>query len=605
MNTPPSCSRIPCSSRFAMGRGNDNRYNRTIRAGDWLPCDCGEADMGAAMILDSKQGKDGAKRMVLVVEDNEIVRAMVCNALKEDFDIIQAENGLEGLEQLERHHEELSIVLLDVYMPVCDGFEFLRRKKEDERYDTIPVVVITSSDSIEDELACLEAGATDFIVKPYDNNIMMNRVNNLIHLRESASLVNRLQWDQTIGQLHTKEYFYQVVEETFAAFPETEYDLICSDIENFKALADRYGEENCNTLLGELAERLINMLPCLVASGRIDGDTFAFLIGHQKPGWEKVLYSVTDGMQFSNVNVKFGIVERVDRAMTVTKVCNRAISALDTLRGRHGIEVALFDDEMHQHQMLEQTIRESMEEALEQLQFSVFYQPKHDVRTNSIGGAEALARWFHPEIGFVSPGLFIPIFERNGFITKLDRYVWEEACREIRRCQDLGLKVVPISVNASRIDFDEPDLPTVIAAIADRHGVDHALLHVELTETAYSDNPEAVTETLRELKRLGFYTELDDFGAGYSSLVSLNTLPLDVMKLDMSMVRKATELNDFRIVESTIKLAQTLGLKTVVEGVETAEEARKVTEMGCDLIQGFYYSKPLNREEFERYLAES
>ena len=158
-------------------------------------------------------------------------------------------------------------------------------------------------------------------------------------------------------------------------------------------------------------------------------------------------------------------------------------------------------------------------------------------------------------------------------------------------------------MNASRLDFDVPDLPEQIAALADRYDVDHRLLHVELTETAYSDNPTAVVDTLHKLKEQGFSTELDDFGAGYSSLVSLNTLPLDVMKLDMSMVRQATQLGDFRIVESTIKLAQILGLKTVVEGVETAEEAQKVKDMGCDLIQGYYYSKPLSREDFEAYLA--
>ena len=265
------------------------------------------------------------------------------------------------------------------------------------------------------------------------------------------------------------------------------------------------------------------------------------------------------------------------------------------------MSVAYFDDELHRAQLLEQTIRDSMEAAIAEMQFSVFFQPKVVAHTGRVGGAEALVRWFHPEVGFISPGLFVPIFEKNGFITMLDLFVWEEACKEVARLRELGLPQVPISVNASRLDFDLEDLPERFAELADKYGVDHRLMHVELTETAYSDNPDVV-KMLATFKELGFSTELDDFGSGYSSLVSLNTLPLDVMKLDMSMIRKATELDDFRIVESTINLARVLGLKTVVEGVETAEEAARVTEMGCDYIQGYFYSRPLRKEEFEEYL---
>jgi len=344
-------------------------------------------------------------------------------------------------------------------------------------------------------------------------------------------------------------------------------------------------------------------MPDCVAGGRIGGDSFIFLIGHQERGWESVLDSAVARVPFANLNVKFGIVEEIDHDMPVSQICNRAMSTMESVRGLHGNAVAFFDDELHQRQLMEQAIREGMEAALGELQFSVFYQPKYDPHAKRTAGAEALVRWFHPEIGFISPGLFIPLFERNGFITKLDMYVWEEACREIQRCRDEGLPVVPISVNVSRLDFDVPDLPSRIAGLVDAYGIERSLLHLELTETAYSDSPETVKRMLQELDDLGFCTELDDFGAGYSSLTSLNTLPLDAMKLDMSMIRQATELDDFRIVESTIKLGQALELETVVEGVETAEEARRVSEIGCDYIQGYYYSKPLARDEFERFLA--
>ena len=546
--------------------------------------------------------ENDAKRTVLVVEDNELNREMLCSLLEEDFEVLQAENGLIGLEQLEEHHRDLALVLLDVFMPVCDGFEFLRRKGADSRYDTIPVIVTTMSTSVEDELACLELGANDFIVKPYDKQIISNRINNIIRLRESASIVNLLTRDHMTG-LCSKEYFYRLVEEAFAANPDTAFDMVCSDVDNFRELNDRYGEANCDRLLRELAQRAVELMPGLIVAGRMGGDTFAFLLEHQEPGWEDALASVVEGLSVPSLGMKFGIVENVDRSEPVPLIFNKGITAIDTVKHLLGVPVSRFDDEMRERQLIEQIIRETMEEALEEHQFFVCYQPKIDIRKDKVGGAEALVRWNHPELGLVSPNVFITAFERNGFITKLDMFVWEVACREIRRCIDEGLPVVPISVNVSRLDFDVPDLPSRIAGLADAYGIDRSLLHLELTETAYSDNPETVKRMLQELDDLGFCTELDDFGAGYSSLSSLNTLPLDVMKLDMSMIRQATELNDFRIVESVIKLGQTLEMETVVEGVETAEEAQRLSEMGCDYIQGYYYSKPLTQEEFEKYLA--
>ena len=542
------------------------------------------------------------KRKILVVEDNAINRAMLTSLLEDDFEIIEAEDGLIGLEELERHYRDISLILLDVYMPRCDGFEFLRRKSQDERLESVPVIITTAGGSVEDEIACLELGANDFVVKPYNFEILLNRVNNLIRLRESAVIVHELTWDSVTG-LYNKEFFFQACEEAFAERPDSDFDMLCSDIESFKSLNDRYGEVQCDTLLHELALRLFAEVEGIVCGGRIGPDVFALLVEDGEHAWVECLGHVTRNLPVHNATVKFGIVEHVDHEMAVPTICNRAMSAIETVKGRYGNDVALFDDELHRQQMLEQTIRDSMELALRGLQFSVFYQPKHDVKRNLCGGAEALVRWQHPTVGFISPGLFVPIFERSGFITELDLFVWKEACKEVARMKALDLPCVPISVNFSRLDFDMDDLPERIASIADRFDVEHELLHVELTETAYTDN-HAVVEMLARLKEFGFSTELDDFGSGYSSLASLNTLPLDVMKLDMSMIRKATELNDFRIVESTINLAQVLGLSTVVEGVETAEEARRVSEMGADYIQGYFYSKPLTRDDFEEYLVE-
>jgi EAL domain-containing protein (putative c-di-GMP-specific phosphodiesterase class I) len=258
---------------------------------------------------------------------------------------------------------------------------------------------------------------------------------------------------------------------------------------------------------------------------------------------------------------------------------------------------------MRRLQQREHEIGQSMEAALTGGEFVAYYQPKHDLRTGAVCGSEALVRWVSPERGFISPGEFISLFERNGFITSLDLYIWEEVCRELRRCIDAGIPVVPVSVNASRRDFDVPDLAGRIAELADRYGLDHALLHVELTESMYSDAPERVARTIEALHADGFRVELDDFGAGYSSLTSLNTLKLDVMKIDMSLIRQAAATNDYSILRFATLLADGMRLKTVAEGVETAEQVTALKVLGCDCVQGFFYSKPLPAAEFEAYLT--
>ena len=542
------------------------------------------------------------KRTVLIVEDNELNREMLSEILCGSYEIIEARDGLEGLEQLSLHYEELSLVLLDVYMPRCDGFEFLKRKMADNRYDSVPVIVATASSSTDDEVRCLELGANDFVVKPYNFDIIINRINNTIRLRESASIVNQLTWD-ALTNLYSQEFFYRRVDNLLTSNPEVEYDMVCSDIENFKSLNDRYGKQNCDQLLHDLAHRFLELLPDLVVGGRIGSDTFAFLITHQEDhDWIKIVPEISRGLLADNLSVKIGVVEHVDHKLAVSLTCDRATLAIETIKGTFGLSVAWYDDKLRQQQLIEHAIIETMEKALEDHEFTVYYQPKHDLDARITGGAEALVRWIHPKLGFISPGVFIPLFERNGFITRLDLYVCEEACKEIARCKRLGLPLVPISFNASRLDFDLPDLTDRIDALARKYDVDRSLLHVEITESAYSDNPERVISALEELRERGFRTELDDFGSGYSSLASLNMLPLDVMKLDMSIIQQASELEDFRIVQSAIQMAQFLGLKTVAEGVETKEEVVKLSSIGCDMIQGYYYAKPLRQQEFEDYL---
>ena len=545
---------------------------------------------------------DASKRTVLVVEDVDMNREILCELLKGEYNVVPAENGLAALEQLELYGGDISVILLDVYMPVLDGFGFLEEKRRDGRYDSLPVIVMTASNNVDVEIRCLSLGATDFVTKPYNIEVLKNRMLSVIRLRESAAMLDRLEQDRLTGLL-SKEFFYLRAEEIMKTEQDVSFDIICSDIENFRTMNERYGQANCDQILRDMADRLTAALPGIRAAGRVDADMFSFLVAHRET-WNDVLTEDIQQDSLFPVPMKYGVIQNVNRDLPVSTACDRASLAISRVKGRFNAIVAYYDDEMRQSQLRDHQLVECMQSSMENGEFQVYFQPKHDLKNDRTGGAEALVRWIHPELGFISPGVFIPLFEQNGFVTQLDFYVWEEVCRELRRCIDEGLPVVPVSVNVSRMDFDSPDLADRIIALVDRYALDRSLLHIELTESVYGDDPTRIAQAIQTLHENGFIIELDDFGSGYSALSSLNTLDLDVMKLDMSIIRQATATQDYAVLRFCLMLADGMRLKSVAEGVESAEEAAALKVLGCDYIQGYYYSRPLPRQDYEAYLLE-
>ena len=542
------------------------------------------------------------KRTVLVVEDNDMNREILCEILADDYDVLEAENGEIALEKLAENADRVALVMLDAYMPVCDGFQFLERKAKEPRYDSIPVIMMTASNTVEDEIRCLELGASDFITKPYNVEIMKNRMKSVIRLRESSAMLSRVELDSLTG-LYSKEFFYLNAEAAFRADPEGRFDMLCSDIEDFRAMNERYGAAWCDRFLRFFAQRMMTELPGVMLGGRIGADVFAFLLRHQEGReWTACLAPERDELEKRRANINHGIYAEADTELSASAICDRATLALNQIKRKFNVNVARYDDELRKSQLRKHQIVENMQDSLEKHEFLVYYQPKHDLHSDKTGGAEALVRWIHPEMGFISPGQFIPLFEQNGFITKLDFYIWEEVCRELQKCAREGLPLVPVSINVSRMDFETPDLCGEITRLADRYGVDHSMLHIELTESIASDDPDQIARTLQALHENGFRIELDDFGSGYSSLASLNTLTLDVLKIDMSLIRQAASTGDYSILRFATLLADGMRLKTVVEGVETADQVAALKVLGCDYIQGYYYSKPLPAKDFEEYL---
>ncbi len=267
--------------------------------------------------------------------------------------------------------------------------------------------------------------------------------------------------------------------------------------------------------------------------------------------------------------------------------------------------IAFFDEAMVEEQRWMDMIRENQQKALDNEEFVVYYQPKCDPKTEKLKGAEALIRWMHPEKGMISPGRFIPIFESNGFITKIDHYMLSHVAADQRRWLDAGFDCVPVSVNVSRAHFIESDLAEQIRDIVDNAGTPHNLIEIELTESAFFDDKKALITTIERLKEYGFAVSMDDFGSGYSSLNSLKEMPLDVLKLDADFFRNDDGTGRGQIVVSeAIQLAKKLNMRTVAEGVEIRDQVDFLAEQGCDMIQGFVFAKPMPGNEFEQKMAQ-
>lgn len=547
------------------------------------------------------------RKQILIVEDNELNRGILSEILSGDYQILEAENGQQGLDILRQHKGSIALILLDVMMPVMDGYTFLDRIRDDPELSLIPVIVMTQSDSESDEVAALTHGATDFVPKPYRPQVILHRVASLIKLRETAAMVNQFQYDRLTG-LYSKEFFFQKVRERLQEEQEQDYCIVCSNIENFKLVNDIFGTREGDRLLKEAAGLTQTMVGDTGFCGRFSADRFLCLQKREK--------ELSDRKNFGNfaeqwnpsallksVVMRWGIYEITDRSVPVEQMCDRALLAADSIKGQYNNYFAVYDDSLRSRLLREKAITDAMETALAEKQFEVYFQPKYSLNDNCMAGAESLVRWNHPEWGFMSPREFIPLFEKNGFISRLDQYVWEQACAYLRDWGEKGYPLLPVSVNVSRADVYQAHLADTLLDLIRKYGVDPAYLHLEITESAYAENPTQIISTVEELRRMGFVIEMDDFGSGYSSLNMLSQMKLDILKLDMKFIQNEMEkLTEQSILNDVISMAHRMHLRVVAEGVETREQAHRLQTVGCDYAQGYFFAKPMPAAEFEELI---
>ena len=284
---------------------------------------------------------------------------------------------------------------------------------------------------------------------------------------------------------------------------------------------------------------------------------------------------------------------------------DRARAACNKVRGDFQNPLMIYDESMRQKEMLNQRLLNDLRSAVDERQFIVYYQPKYNIQCQPprLSSAEALIRWKHPVLGMISPGDFIPLFEGNGLISVVDSYVWEEAAKQVAKWRETYGFTLPVSVNLSRTDLFDPTLTERLKQLIENNHLDFRDIKLEVTESAYTDNARQMLELIRGLRQLGFEVEMDDFGSGYSSLNMLSSMPLDVLKMDKTFVRNIENSEmDYRLVKLILDIARYLNLSAVAEGVETEGQMKLLQSAGCDLVQGYYFSRPLPPEEFEKLI---
>lgn len=548
------------------------------------------------------------KRTILIVDDEKVNRKILAKLLQDEYLIMEAENGKLALDILQNNSEVISAVLLDIVMPVMDGYELMQAIREDSKLVKIPVIVSSYKDGDEAEIKALSYGAQDFIAKPYKAEIIRHRLSNLIEFRETASFINTVERDDLTG-LFNKQFFMKNVSEWLQQHTEQQYAIMCIGIERFRLINESYGIKKGDKLLQYIAD-LIRAAEQPVFSTRFSADLFYLLIPHKDTySSEKLRYWYAKVNEFPiNMDIKLhcGIYEIEDIMLPVNVMCDRAQLASENNKGVYDAPFFKYDDSLRQKLLDEQFITSNMQTALKENQYTVYYQPKYDLNNELIAGAEALVRWIHPERGIISPGIFIPIFETNGFISELDHYVWEAVCRDIRGLMDQGIDPVTISINVSRADIYDPNLSDILLNLLAKYNIPIHYLHLEITESAYTNNPEQIIIEVDKLRKLGFKIEMDDFGSGYSSLNMLAEMPVDVLKLDMRFVRNQVAKPSGRgILSFVISLAKWLDLAVVAEGVETKEQIDILRSMDCNYVQGFYYAKPMPLKDFTTLLVNS
>lgn len=545
----------------------------------------------------------GEKRKILIVENDEFNLKSLISLLADRYEIITACDGKIGLRLLEENYKDLALVLMNIQIPVLSGFDFLRKVQEDPFLSLIPIIVMTASDAPKTEVVCLNLGAADYIRKPYHAELIKKRLENVIRLRESSVSLREIEKDSLTG-LYTEQAFFHYSRRIMQFRSDKKMHVIIGRIKDFELIISIYGRKKANELLcymasiynkkfkyGLLAKKGKASFLCLLSDD--------YKLDHQR--MDNVINEFTENAPIKGIRIKYGIYKNIDKNLPITTICDYASMAAETVMEDYNHDYAYYTDELAQKRIYNQMIENCFTDALKNKEFMIYYQPKIDVITEKVIGAEALVRWQRTDGSMISPENFIPIYEKNGQIQKLDAYIFGQVCRLQKRILDESKKLLSVSVNLSRSSILCEEIVEQYTKIVRENDIPITCVPLEITESA-SVYGQKVVKVAERLLQSGFKLHIDDFGSGYSSMESLSRLPFSVLKIDKSLIDHICETRVEILVNHIIKLSKDLNMRVLAEGVETKEQLDILRKIKCDEIQSFYYARPMPEVEFVEYV---
>ncbi|MCB1678351.1 MAG: EAL domain-containing protein [Halioglobus sp.] len=564
---------------------------------------------------------------ILLVDDEPILMDVLQAFLEEKgykhfTKVADSRNALAAL------NDELpDVLLLDLKMPHVDGFEILEAVRASKLLEQLPVIVLTSSSDAETKLRALELGATDFLAKPVDSSELALRLRNTLTVK---AYQDRLTYYDALTQLPNRRLFIDRLEWLLKKARRDGQRLAILNIglDRFKQINDSLGPGVGDLILKEVAARLvaivreIDVVSCVGADelwrdlARLGGDEFSVLLPGVNPRKSAAFVAgriqdalaqkiAVDGNEIF-ISASIGIAVYPEDGDETDRLIKNAGAATAFAKSRGRGNSQFYSKEINEHAEYRLELEAALRRAIERQEFELYYQPKIDARTGMIEGCESLIRWTGSERGVVYPDEFIPVAEDTGLIVAMGEWVIQEACRQQVAWRDQGVGDFAISINVAGQQFGQENLHRVILAAMDAASMNPGRLNLEITESMLMGNAEGFIRKLHEIRKSGPTFSIDDFGTGYSSLNYLKRFPISELKIDRSFIIDIPEDRDVgAIVRAIIAMAHSLELTVVAEGVEEVGQLEYLKSLHCDLIQGYYYSKPLPADAFAAYAAAS
>ncbi|MGB2925690.1 MAG: EAL domain-containing protein [Limnothrix sp.] len=570
---------------------------------------------------------------ILVIEDDDIVRKLIRKILRQEgYEVLEAGDGQAGSELALSNRPDL--IICDVMMPKMNGYQVLEKLQGDRQTETIPFIFLTAKSEKRDMRQGMQLGADDYLTKPFTKNELLGAITARLsklssiqkqyveQIEESQLKLRQLAGKDSLtqlpNQLALRDIFNNVVQHKLrspeeggkARLQKNVISIFCISLERFSRISETFGYDLANSLVLAIAERLRTTINSSGSVVRLSGNDFCVILNplEHKQEITNIAQSLIDAFKqpFALDNQEIFIAISVGIALyprdnlEIGELLQSANKAMLQSRNLGGNQFQLFTAALNVGKSNLVTLETDLRYALERKEFEVHYQPKMDLQSGKITGAEALLRWYHPQRGAVSPAQFIPLAEETGLIEEIGEFVLNQACRQLKSWQNHGLKTFKMSVNLSARQFNQLNLHQRLSRILIENDIESQDLELELTESTLVQNAEVAVRRLKALKTLGISIAIDDFGTGYSSLSYLQQFPFDKLKIDRSFVHNIhMNKSNSAIITAIISMAHQLGLKVIAEGVENQSELDFLKRHECDELQGFLFSYPVSAQEFE------